>query len=149
MPEARQLTFLEKLEAEKSDTHAVQLAKARQALNTAEAQLSQLKTYEAGYHGQLSDKLGASMTVDMLRGHHRFMANIALAVRQQELEVARRRANVDAIHRVWQEIERRRQGFRVMADKVERASRRVEDRRVQKSSDEFAARRLLRSNIGL
>ncbi len=150
MPEARQLTFLEKLEAEKSDTHAVQLAKARQALNTAEAQLSQLKTYEAGYHGQLSDKLGASMTDrHAARPPSLHGRTSRMAVRQQELEVARRRANVDAIHRVWQEIERRRQGFRVMADKVERASRRVEDRRVQKSSDEFAARRLLRSNIGL
>ncbi len=149
MAEARQLTFLEKLEADKSDAQAVALAKARQALNAAEAQLAQLKAYESSYHGQLSDKLEDAITVDLLRGHHRFMQNIAQAVRQQEVEVARRRANADALQRVWQEIERRRQAFRVLAEKAALASRRGEDRRIQKSSDEFAARGLLRSNIGL
>lgn len=149
MAEVRQLTFLEKLEADKSDAQAVALAKARQALNAAEAQLAQLKAYQSSYHGQLSDKLEDAITVDLLRGHHRFMQNIAQAVRQQEVEVARRRANADALQRVWQEIERRRQAFHVLAEKAALASRRGEDRRIQKSSDEFAARGLLRSNIGL
>jgi flagellar protein FliJ len=148
MPEPKQLEFLEKLEADKSDAHAVQLAKARQALNAAEAQLEQLKRYESGYHTQLSDKLENAVTIDSLRGHHRFMQNVAHAVRQQELEVARRRANADAIHRVWQEVERRRQAFRLMADKATQLARRNEDRRLQKSNDEFSSRKLLQSNIG-
>jgi flagellar protein FliJ len=149
MPEPRQLTFLAKLEGDKSDAHAAQLAKARQALTTAEAQLAQLKDYEAGYHTQLTGKLERAVTVDVLRGHHRFMQNIAQAVRQQETEVARRRANVDAIHRVWQEVERRRQAFSIMADKAASVVRQDENRRLQKTSDEFASRNLLRSNIGL
>jgi len=149
MPERRQLTFLAKLEGDKSDAHAAQLAKAKQALTVAEAQLAQLKQYEAGYHTQLSDRLENAVTIDALRGHHRFMQNVAMAIRQQEVEVARRRANADAIHRVWQEVERRRQAFRIMADKAADAVRLDENRRQQKTSDEFASRRLLRSNIGL
>jgi flagellar export protein FliJ len=149
MPEPRQLTFLAKLEGDKSDAHAVQLAKARQALTAGEAQLAQLKAYESGYHTQLSDKLEHAVTIDTLRGHHRFMQNIAQAVRQQEIEVARRRANVDAIHRVWQAVEQRRQAFRIMAEKAASAVRQDENRRLQKTSDEFASRKLLQSNIGL
>jgi flagellar FliJ protein len=148
MPDTRQLSFLEKLEAEKSDAHAVQLAKARQSLAAAEAQLEQLRRYEAGYRTQLSDKLEHAVTIDTLRGHHRFIQNVANAVRAQELEVARRRANADAIHRVWMEIERRRQGFRVMAEKAARAARVADDRQQQKSNDEFAAR-TLHTNLGL
>ena len=148
MPEARQLTFLEKLEAEKSEAHAVQLAKARQALTAAEGQLEQLRRYEAGYHTQLSDKLGNAVAIDMLRGHHRFMQNVANAIRQQEVEVARRRANADAIQRVWQQIEQRRQAFRVMAEKAARTARAGEHRRLQKTSDEFASRKLIQTHIG-
>ena len=148
MPEPRQLTFLENLAAEKSEVQAVQLAKARQALNAAEEQLLQLQRYEAGYNQQLGDKLERAMTIDALRGHHRFMQNVANAVRQQELEVARRRAYADAVERVWQETERRRQGFRVMSDKIAESERIAESRRQQKNNDEFSARKLLQSNIG-
>ena len=149
MPEPKQLTFLENLAAEKAEVQAVQLAKARQALNAAEEQLTQLQRYEAGYNQQLGDKLERAMTIDALRGHHRFMQNVANAVRQQELEVARRRAYVDAIERVWQETERRRQGFRVMANKMAGAVRVAEARREQKNNDEFASRKLTQSNIDL
>ena len=149
MPVARQIQFLEKLEAEKSEVHAVQLAKARQALTVAEAQLEQLRQYEGGYHTQLSDKLEHAVTIETLRGHHRFMQNIAHAIRQQEIEVARRQAAVEAIRRVWQEVERRRQGFRVMADKAAQAARRDEDRRLQKVSDELSSSKVARSDVGL
>lgn len=148
MPEPRQLTFLENLAAEKSEVQAVQLAKARQALAAAEEQLLQLQRYEAGYNTQLGEKLEAAMTIDALRAHHRFMQNVANAVRQQELEVARRRAYADAIERVWRETERRRQGFNVMARKMAATERRADDRRVQKTNDEFAARKLLQTNLG-
>ncbi len=148
MPEARQLNFLEKLAAEKSDAHAAQLARARAALAQAEAKLAQLQRYESGYHTQLGDKLGNALTVDVLRGHHRFMQNVTLAVRQQEVEVARRRANADAIRRVWQETERRRQGFRVMAEKAVQIERQHEERQLQKNSDEFASRTSLQNDIG-
>ena len=148
MPEARQLTFLENLAAEKSDLQAVQLAKARQALKAAEEQLAQLLRYEGGYNAQLGQKLEASMAIDALRGHHRFMQNVAHAVRQQELEVARRRANADAIERVWQETERRRQGFRIMAVKATTAAQRADARLQQKNNDEFAARLQQRTSAG-
>ncbi len=148
MPEPKQLTFLENLAAEKADVQAVQLAKARQALNAAEAQLVQLQRYESGYNQQLGDKLERAMTIDALRGHHRFMQNVANAVRAQELEVARRRAYADAIERVWQETERRRQGFRVMSNKIVESERLAEARRQQKNNDEFSARKLLQTNLG-
>lgn len=148
MPESRQLDFLEKLAAEKSDAQAVHLAKARAALQQAEDQLAQLQRYEAGYQTQLGVKLGVAMTADALRGHHRFMRNVSVAVHQQELEVARRRANADAIQRVWQDFERRRQGFKVMASKANTLVRRTEERRLQKASDEFAMRRNPEANAG-
>jgi len=148
MPAAKQLTFLENLAAEKADAHALQLAKARQALRAAEDQLAQLQQYEKAYSAQLGEKLEASMAIDALRGHHRFMQNVAQAVRQQELEVARRRAYADAIERVWQETERRRQGFRVMSNKATAAVRIADARRQQKTDDEFSTRKLQQSNIG-
>ncbi len=148
MPEARQLNFLEKLAADKSELQAVQLAKARASLNQAEDQLVLLKRYESGYHDQLTDKLEDAVTVDTLRGHHRFMQNVANAIRQQELEVARRRANCEAVQRVWQETERRRQGFRVMAEQADRVERRKDERRLQKTSDEFASRNIAQSHSG-
>jgi flagellar FliJ protein len=149
MPDPKQLTFLENRAAEKSEVQAVQLASARKALDAATKQLAQLQQYESGYTNQLGERLGASMTIDALRGHQRFLLNVASAVRQQELEVAKRRAYVLAIERVWQETERRRQGFRVLATKVTDAARLVETRRQQKSNDEFAARAMYRTNIGL
>ena len=148
MPAPKQLTFLEHLAAEKSDAQAVQLAAARRALAAAEAQLDQLRRYEGGYNDQLGDKLERSMTIDALRGHHRFMQNVASAVRQQELEVARRKAYADAIERVWRETERRRQGFRVMASKAAASTRQADSRREQKTMDEFAGRKLQETNVG-
>lgn len=148
MPEARQLVFLEKLTAEKSELQAVQLAKARAALNQAEDQLAQLKRYEAGYHDQLTDKFDNAMAADTIRGHHRFMHNVANAIRQQEVEVARRRANCEAVQRIWQETERRRQGFRVMAEQADRVERWKDERRLQKTSDEFASRKTAQSLVG-
>ena len=148
MPEPRQLAFLENLAAEKSEVQAVQLARARQALKAAETQLAQLQQYEESYNAQLGNRLEAAIAVDALRGHHRFMQNVAHAVRQQEIEVARRRAYADAIERVWQETERRRQGFRVLNDHASAQLRRAESRQQQKANDEFAARNLLNSNVG-
>ena len=148
MPEARQIVFLEKLAADKSEAQAVQLAKARAALHQAEDQLALLKRYESGYHDQLSEKFEEAVSVDTLRGHHRFMQNVANAIRQQELEVARRRTNCEAAQRVWQETERRRQGFRVMAEQADRVERRKDERRLQKTSDEFASRKLASSHFG-
>jgi flagellar FliJ protein len=149
MAEIGQLAFLEKLEAGKSDAYAAQLAKARMASDAAEAQLEQLRRYESSYHGQLSGKLAAAVSIDTLRSHHRFMQNVAHAIRQQELEVARRLANTDAIERVWREIERRRQGFRVMAEKAARLAHRTEDQRQQKLNDEYATRIAQRSGADL
>ena len=59
MPERRQLAFLESLAAERCEAQAVQLARARQALDAADKQLTVLRNYESGYHTQLGDKLGA------------------------------------------------------------------------------------------
>ena len=148
MPEPKQLTFLEKLAADKSDVHAVALAKARQALRAAEEQLVQLQRYERSYNDQLGERLENALSIDALRGHHRFMQNIANAVRQQDLEVARRRAYADAMERVWQESERRRQGFRVLAEKAAEAERRADTKRQQKANDEFSARKLLQTHLG-
>ena len=148
MPEPKQLTFLEKLAADKSDTHAIALAKARQALRMADEQLVQLQRYEKSYNDQLGERLENALSIDALRGHHRFMQNIANAVRQQDLEVARRRAYADAMERVWQESERRRQGFRVLAGKAAEVERRADERREQKTNDEISARKLLQSNLG-
>ncbi len=148
MPEPRQLTFLENLAAEKADAQAAQLAKARRALNAAEEQLQQLKAYESGYNAQLGTRLEQALSIDALRGHHRFMQNVSVAVRQQEIEVARRRAYADAIERVWQDSERRRQGFRVMADKAVAHGRVASARRQQKTNDEFAMRKLVETNLG-
>ncbi len=148
MPERKQLAFLESLAAERSDAQAAQLAKARQALAAAEEQLLLLQRYESGYHVQLGEKLDVAVAIETLRGHHGFMQNVAHAVRQQALEVTRRRANADAIERVWQDSERRRQGFGVMVTKATAAVRGAEARLQQKHSDEFATRRHLQSNIG-
>ena len=148
MPEPKQLTFLEKLAADKSDTHAIALAKARQALRMADEQLVQLQRYEKSYNDQLGERLENALSIDALRGHHRFMQNIANAVRQQDLEVARRRAYADAMERVWQESERRRQGCRVLAGKAAEVERRADERREQKTNDEISARKLLQSNLG-
>lgn len=147
MPEPKRLTLLESLAAEMSDAQAVELAHAREALNAAEEQLRLLRCYEAGYHDQLGDQLGRAMAIDALRGHHRFMQDVGHAVRQQELEVARRRASADASERVWQDAERRRQGFRVMAHRAAALDRLAESRRQQKHNDEFSARKLLRGNV--
>lgn len=149
MPDTKQLTFLENLAAEKADAHALQLAKARQALRAAEDQLAQLQQYEKAYAVQLGDKLEAAMAIDALRGHHRFMQNVAQAVRQQEIEVARRLAYADAIEHVWQETERRRQGFRVMSNKAMAALRIAQSRRQQKTDDEFSTRKAQQTNLGL
>lgn len=146
--DARQLAFLQGLAAERSDAQAVQLARARQSLAQAEGQLDQLKRYESGYHTQLGTRLDSAVEIETLRGHHRFMQNVGHAVRQQELEVARRSANVDAIQRAWQDSERRRQGFQVLVAKAATTVQRADDRRQQKSSDEFAMRRLARTDIG-
>lgn len=141
MPDPRQLGFLEKLSAEKAEAQAIQLARARASLAQAEEQLGMLRRYEGGYHVQLEAKFASAISADTLTGHHRFMKNVASAVRQQETEVARRAAMVEAVQRLWQESERRRQGFRIMAEKATSVARLAEERRLQKSSDEFAARR--------
>lgn len=148
MPERRQLAFLESLAAKRSDAQAAQLAQARHALAAAEEQLALLQRYQNGYQLQLGEKLDVAVAIETLRGHHRFMQNVAHAVRQQELEVARRRANADAIERVWRDSERRRQGFGVMVSKATQAGRKADARTQQKHSDEFANRRHLQSNIG-
>lgn len=141
MPDPRQLAFLEKLAAEKAEAQAIQLARARAALVQAEQQCEMLRRYEGGYHVQLEARFADAITADTLTGHHRFMKNVANAVRQQEAEVGRRAAMVDALQQAWQDSERRRQGFRVMADKAADVVRLADERRLQKTNDEFAARR--------
>jgi|GEM_PF-1975230 len=147
MPDPRQLDFLENLAAERSDALAVQLAKARQALQAAEQQLDLLQKYAGGYRTQLGTKLEASLEIEALRGHQRFMQNIAKAIRQQELEVARRRVQADASERAWQDSERRRQGFRVMGTQLALRARRDADRAAQRQTDEFATRGAARNAV--
>jgi flagellar export protein FliJ len=147
MPDPRQLGFLENLAAERSEALAVQLAKARQALGAAEQQLAMLEQYAGGYRTQLGAKLEATLGIEALRGHQRFAHNIQQAIRQQELEVARRRVQADAAERAWQDSERRRQGFRVMGTQLATRTRRAADRVAQKQSDEFSTRGATRTTI--
>lgn len=146
MPDPRQLGFLENLAAERSEALAIQLAKARQALHAADQQLAMLEQYAGGYRTQLGTKLEASLEIEALRGHQRFMQNIQQAIRQQELEVARRRVQADACERAWQDSERRRQGFHVLGTKLATRARRTADLADQKLSDEFASRGATRTS---
>lgn len=147
MPDRRQLDLLANLAAEKSDAHAVQLAKARTALTAAEKQHTMLVEYRDAYRTQICDRLEASVSIEVLRGHQRFLANVEQAVCQQDLEVARRRAQADAVERAWQDSERRRHGFQVMGTRLDMREQRDRDRASQKQSDELAARRLEISRI--
>lgn len=141
MPSADQLNVLNDLADDKCEAALRVLAQMRQGLAAAQEQLGVLTRYSQDYQARMSREVaGGGLHSEMLRNYQAFIARIAAAIAQQELEVKRRQALCSEAEQAWREAQRQLESYRTLARREQVRVRREADRRQQKLDDESAAR---------
>jgi flagellar FliJ protein len=140
MIDPEQLQMLQKLAKERDDVALRQLARAREALHSAQQQLTLLSRYGDDYHDRLGSEVSGGMDSDTLRNYQAFMLNVGDAVRQQQIEVEKRHQLARTAESAWHESQRQVKSYQALAARGEALSRLANNRQQQRQDDEFAAR---------
>lgn len=104
------------------------------------AQLEALRIYRSDYERQFAARSGAGMPIHLLCDYHGFLGKMEEAVRHQEVIVEQARASLKRGQEQWAELRRKVQAYETMAARHAARERLKEDRRDQRSMDEFASR---------
>jgi flagellar FliJ protein len=119
------------------------VARARQALEAQERQLSQLRAYRADY----AEKVSSVAAPDgvRLQNYHAFLGRLADAIAQQERAVTDALAVLERATDVWRERRIEAASIGKAVNNLARGERKVADQRDQRESDERAMQRILRA----
>jgi len=131
------------LSLERRDAIALQLAQTRQHWTNAQLQLDQLESYAdettRRWTGQLT-----SCTPELMRHHYQFMERLTHAITLQRSVVADQYNAMARVAAVLREAEARLQSLRELVAIRQREQQHQQDRREQKSTDEFASQQYRR-----
>jgi flagellar FliJ protein len=131
---------LKEVASRRCDTHARHLAEAVHARDEAQKRLAMLQGYRADYEQRLAEAGTRGIDREALRNYQAFLAQLERAIAQQAELVAGAERNVDGARARWQSERVRVESFEVLGERHGASVARHEARRVQKQTDEWAAR---------
>ncbi len=131
---------LKQLAEQKRDDHARMLGKLIGARNEAHDKLKLLLEYRRDYLTRLDEATHAGIDGDGLRNFRTFLAQLERAIEQQTETTTEAQQRVQAAQIAWRDESRRVDSYQTLDERRAKASARVEARKAQKVTDEFAAR---------
>lgn len=142
MTRSKRMEPVKHLAEEREREAGAEVVRARGALEAAERQLVQLRSYRDEYLAKKSE--GDSDGV-RLQNYHAFLGRLSAAIEQQDKEVAAVLATLERATDLWRERRIEAASIGRAVAKLATGERRVADQRAQRESDEGSIQRVLRS----
>ena len=134
------LTTLRELAEKETDQAAEKLVQLNKQLEDASTKLAMLKDYRNDYMNKLSRDLQAGMDAQSYQNFQNFIRKLDEAINGQQDMVEHAKARVAAQREVWQECQKKKLSFEVLAERSEKKLHQQELKRDQKMMDEHAMR---------
>lgn len=119
---------------------AGKLAHYQSALQQAQQQLENLQQYRDDYQQQWIDKGQTGVSGQWLMNYQRFLAQLEVAVEQQNKSLAWHEHNLSQARTVWQQAYARVEGLRKLVQRYRDDAQKSADKQEQKMLDEMAQR---------
>ena len=132
---------LKDLAAKRRDAEAQRLSAAVRTRDDAEKRLAMLVSYRADYHDRLSTASRGGIDLEALRNYQAFLAQLERAIRQQEDVLAAAERSVRGVREQWDAERVRVESFQALDTRHLNGVARAEQRRAQKLTDEWSARK--------
>jgi flagellar FliJ protein len=130
------------LATDERDAAAVALGRLQQAHQVSEQKLEALISYRSEYQRRLDEALAAGMSMQTLQNYQRFVASLEQAIEQQRQALGHSERRVESGSDDWRARQRRLRSFDVLATRRRESAQKIEARREQRQTDEFASRAL-------
>ncbi|MGP4844939.1 flagellar export protein FliJ [Marinobacter sp. 1Y8] len=139
-PRSERLQVVLALEQRKENQALDILTAARQALQKHQQQLEELRCYQADYRQQMRQSQQGVVSVVQLQGWQAFIAQLDVAINQQEKQVQQAVVVFEKARTGWREAYERKQGMSRHIDACKAQEQRERDQQEQKQADEAAGR---------
>ncbi len=140
MKRAKRLEPVGAMAAETERKCAAQLAAAQRRLAEAEKRCAELQRYLSEYRDVFQRRAAAGMGVSGMRDYQTFIARLSEAVKQQQGVQAQLQSDCERARTSWLEAAARKSAVGKVIANVRSEDQRLEDRQIQKESDERAQR---------
>lgn len=124
------------------DAATKRLGKLQQERNEVEGQLNALITYRDEYHARFTASAQEGTTAQTLRNFQAFVDTLDNAINQQRGLLVAANQRLDMAKPEWQQRKQKLGSYEVLQSRQDAVQARVEAKREQRDSDEFAARAL-------
>ena len=132
---------LKELAAKKRDAHAQRLGNYTRERDDAARRLEMLIGYRADYETRLANAARSGIDPDQLRNYQAFLAQLERAIAQQAEIVGAAERNVHGAKAQWTSEHQRVESFQALDERHLNGVARAEQRRAQKLTDEWSARK--------
>lgn len=139
MAKAFQFAFLLELAVDKREDAARAISAALGRLQQSRERLAQIEQYRAEYRQRLTDSASRGMRMHQWHDFQLFLAKLDGAVEAQANDVRRCEAVLEQTKQAWQECEKEVKAYETLEVRHHERQGRIEAKREQKQSDEWAA----------
>ncbi len=140
MKRAERMVMVQKVVDDLERRRAQALALSERHVAEAEAKLTELEAYQAGYIRDFNARAGSGMNAASARDYQVFLARLDEALRQQAQAVVRAKTLRNSERQIWQGAAQRADAVGHMVKVWNAEDRKELDRHEQKESDEFSQR---------
>jgi flagellar FliJ protein len=140
MAKTSTLDTLVELAGADSDIAARRLGEALSASRDAEQRLEMLQQYRDEYHARFHASMAQGLTASGYRNFQLFLGKLDQAIAGQRQIVEQAQQRIRQERGLWQECERKRRSYDLLAARAEQKELIKEGKRDQKAMDEHAAR---------
>ncbi len=141
MKRSKRLEPVAEMAVEEERECAGRVAAIQQRLDEANKRSAELKRYVVEYQSMFQQRAAAGIDMAGLRDYQTFLARLNEAVKQQDAVIAQIESECARARVEWLEAAARRSAVSKVIENARLEDRKVEDRVLQKESDERAQRR--------
>ncbi|OAM51261.1 flagellar export protein FliJ [Methylovorus sp. MM2] len=134
------LTTLKEIASKEVDAAAEKLAAANQLLKDANSKLDMLNEYRGDYVKKLDGILVSGFSADAYQNYQSFLRKLDQAILGQQDVVDSSRYQVNAQREIWQECQKKKLSYEVLADRSDKRAHQQQLKQDQKMMDEHAMR---------
>lgn len=134
------MTLLVQLAKNNEDERSKHLRQARESMDEAKAQLTNLKEYRANYLENLRVKMSGASNPYTLTSYQQFVAQLADAITQQERVVDQNQIFFDKIKSLWVHAREKRLSLERLRDEAKRQFEQLREKKEEaRILDDFVA----------
>lgn len=136
----KRMTLLVQLAKNNEDERSKHLRQARESMDEAKAQLTNLKEYRANYLENLRVKMSGASNPYTLTSYQQFVAQLADAITQQERVVDQNQIFFDKIKSLWVHAREKRLSLERLRDEAKRQFEQLREKKEEaRILDDFVA----------